>query len=89
MSFPPTGLLKPSIQAHGILSIVTHGRGKPHKGTTLLWVGELTYSFTPVCIFLCHGVACRNLHFFSEGQFFTVQGISFREDAINLGLTSE
>lgn len=89
MSFPPTGLLKPSIQAHGIPSIVTHGRGKPRKGTMLLRVGELTYAFTPVCIFLCHGVACRNLHFFSEGQFFTVQGISFREDAINLGLTSE
>jgi len=89
MSPLPAGLLKPSIQAHGILSIVTHGRGKPHKGTTLLRVGELPYSFTPVCIFLCHGIACRNLHFFSEGQFFTVQGISFREDAINLGLTSE
>jgi len=64
MSFPPTGLLKPSIQAHGIPSIVTHGRGKPRKGTMLLRVGELTYAFTPVCIFLCHGVACRNLHFF-------------------------
>ena len=70
MSPSPAELLKPSIQAHGILSIVTHGKGNPHKGTMLLRVGELTYAFTPVCIFLCHGVACRNLHFFSEGQFF-------------------